>query len=216
MENLFQQAADTNKKILNIVLRADVQGSLEALKVALMKIESTKADLNIIFAGVGEVSESDVQLAAASKAVILGFHTQIESHADTLVKQLGVKVRMHDIIYHAIDDMKSIMVGLLDKIAQENEKGKAIVKAIFKSSHLGAIAGCQVTEGTIARNNHMRVVRDGVVIWKGTIASLKRVKEDVREVQKGIECGILLNNFSDTRENDILEAYDITYIIQEL
>ena len=184
--------------------------------MALLKIESDKIDLNIIFAGVGEVSESDVQLAAASKAIILGFHTQIESHAEPLVKQLGVQVRLHNIIYHAIDDVKSIMGGLLDKIAQETEKGKALVKATFKSSHTGVIAGCQVTEGSIHRNNHMRIRRGNEIVWKGTISSLKRVKEDVREVQKGLECGILLNNFSDIRENDILEAYEVTYITQQL
>ena len=197
-------------------MRADVQGSLEALKSALLKIESDKVDVNIIFAGVGEVSESDVQLAAASKAVILGFHTQIESHAEPLVKQLGVHVRLHNIIYHAIDDIKVLMAGLLEKIAQETEKGKALVKATFKSSHTGIIAGCQVTEGTIQRNNHIRVRRGEEVVWTGTISSLKRVKEDVREVQKGVECGILLNNFSDIRENDIIEAYEVTYIEQQL
>jgi translation initiation factor IF-2 len=217
MEHLFQQASTvTGKKILNLVLRADVQGSLEALKAALLKIDSDKVDLNIIFTGVGEVTESDVQLAAASKAVILGFHTQIENHAEPLVKQLSVHVRLHNIIYHAIDDIKVVMAGLLEKIAQETEKGKAFVKATFKSSHAGVIAGCQVSEGSIHRNNNIRVRRGQDIIWKGTIASLKRVKEDVREVQKGLECGILLNNFSDVREGDILEAYEVTYIAQEL
>lgn len=216
MEHLLQASAGTTKKILNLVLRADVQGSLEALKVALMKIESEKVDVNIIFAGVGEVTESDVQLAAASKAVIIGFHTQIESHAEPLVKQLGVYVKLHNIIYHAIDDVKLIMTGLLEKIAQETEKGKAIVKTTFKSSHAGVIAGCQVTEGTIHRSNHVRLRRGDEIVWKGTIASLKRVKEDVREVTKGLECGILLNNFSDLKENDIIEAYEVTYIEQVL
>lgn len=216
VENLFQQASEGTKKILNVILRADVQGSIEALKAALMKIQSTKADLNIIFAGVGEVSESDIQLAAASKAVIIGFHTQIESHADALIKQLGIQVRMHDIIYHAIDDVKALLTGLLDKIAQETDKGKAIVKATFKSSQYGIIAGCQVTEGSIHRNHHIRVIRNQTVLAKCPISSLKRVKEDVREVQKGLECGIVLNGFSEFIEGDILEAYEITYITQEL
>lgn len=216
MDNLLQQAGGTTKKILNIVLRADVQGSLEALKVALQKIQSEKADLNIIFTGVGEVSESDVQLAAASKAVIIGFHTQIESHADALLKQLGVQVRLHNIIYHAIDDVKELMSGLLDKIAQETDRGKAEVKATFKSSHHGVIAGCIVTEGSITRNNSMRVRRGKEIVWKGSIASLKRVKEDVREVAKGLECGILLNNYNEVQEGDILEAFETTYITQEL
>lgn len=216
MDNLLQNASEAGKKILNVILRADMQGSLEALKVALMKIESQKAELNIIFTGIGEVSESDVQLAAASKAVILGFHTQIESHAENLVKELGIEVRLHDIIYHAIDDIKLLMAGLLDKIAVETEKGKAFIKAVFKSSQLGNICGCQVTEGTIARNNLVRVLRGKEVVWKGGISSLKRVKEDVREVTKGIECGILLNNFQDPKEGDIIEAYEITYLTQEL
>ncbi len=216
MENLFQQASEGGKKVLNLVLRADVQGSLEAIKVALMKIESKKAELNVIFAGVGEVSESDVQLAAASKAVIIGFHTQIESHADALVKQLGIQVRMHDIIYHAIDDAKVLLMGMLDRIAQETDKGKATVLATFKSSIYGVIAGCIVSEGAIHRNNHIRIIRDGQNIWKGSISSLKRVKDDVREVMKGLECGIVLNGFTDVKEKDILEAYEVTYITQEL
>lgn len=220
VENLFQQASDaagkSGKKILNLILRADVQGSLEALKAALLKFESTKAEVNIIFAGVGEISESDVQLAAASKAVIIGFHTQVESHAEAFIKQLGVQLRLHDIIYHAVDDVKLLMAGLLEKLAREDEKGKAIVKATFKSSQTGIIAGCQVTEGTIYRNNQARLKRGNEVIWKGSIGSLKRVKEDVREVQKGMECGILLNNWTDILEGDIIETYEVTYIAQEL
>jgi len=216
VESLLQQATPTVKKMLNVILRADVQGSLEALKVALEKIESTKAELNVIFAGVGEISESDIQLAATSKGVVLGFHTKVESHAEPLIKQLNVQVRLHDIIYHAIDDIKAIMTSLLDKIAQETDRGKAIVKALFKSSHAGVIAGCQVTEGTIQRNHHIRVMREGTQIGKAQIASLKRVKEDVREVTKGVECGIVLTRFTDIQENDILEAYEITYITQEL
>ena len=216
MDNILLQASATGKKILNIVLRADVQGSLEALKVALMKIQSDKVDVNIISAGVGEVSESDVQLAAASKAVIVGFHTAIESHAEPLVKQLGVQVRSHDIIYHAIDDVKLLMAGTLERIAQETDKGKALVKAVFKSSHTGIIAGCQVTEGSIHRNHHIRVKRNNETVWKGSISSLKRVKEDVREVQKGLECGVLFNNYNEIQEGDILESYEVTYIAQEL
>lgn len=216
MDHLLQQAAETGKKILNVILRADMQGSLEALKTALLKIESQKAEINIIFNGVGEISESDVQLAAASKALIIGFHTQIEGHADSLIKELGVQTKLHDIIYHAVDDVKAIMAGLLDKIAQETEKGKAIVKAIFKSSQHGLIAGCQVTDGVIARNHHIRIIRGKDMIWKGTISSLKRVKEDVREVAKGLECGILIANFNELKDGDIIESYEVTYLTQEL
>lgn len=216
MESMMESAKETAKKMLHLVIRADVQGSLEALKTALEKIKSTKAELNIVYAGVGEISESDVQLAAASKGVILGFHTQIESHAETLVKELGITVKLHDIIYHAVDDIKAQMTNLLDKIPQETERGKALVKATFKASQLGTIAGCQVIEGTINRNNLVRVVRSKEVIFRGSISSLKKVKEDVREVTKGLECGILIQNFNEAQPDDIIEAYDITYLTQEL
>lgn len=216
MDNLVQQASEGTKKILNVILRADVQGSLEALRTAMMKIQSSKVEPNIIFSGVGEVSESDIQLAVTSKAVIIGFHTQIESHAENLQKQFGVQIRMHDIIYHAIDDVKAMMKALLDKIPQETEKGKAEIKATFKSSHHGVIAGCQVIEGSIIRNNPVRLRRGKEVVWKGQIASLKRVKEDVREVTKGLECGILLTNYNDSLPGDIIESYEITYLTQEL
>jgi len=216
VENLFQQAAETAKKTLNVVLRADVQGSLEAIKVAFEKIKSTKAELIVISAGVGEVAESDIQLAAASKAVVVGFHTKIESHADILVKQLGVQVRLHDIIYHAIDDVKVLMAALLDKIPIETEKGKAEVKATFKSSQFGIVAGCYVIEGSIRRNDLIRVKRNGVQVWQGPMTSLKRIKDDVREVAKGLECGILLNGFPDIQAGDVLESFEVTYISQEL
>lgn len=215
-ESLASSQSAVTKKVLNVILRADVQGSLEALRVALQKIESTKAEINIVFSGVGEVSESDIQRAVTSKAVIIGFHTQVESHAESLVKQLNVQIRLHDVIYHAIDDVKLLMTGLLDKIAQETDRGKAEVKAVFKSSHVGLIAGCIVTEGTIQRNHHLRVIRDGQVIGKAQISSLRRVKDDVREVAKGLECGISLSKFSDIQEGDIFEAYEITYLTQEL
>lgn len=216
MENLMQQASEPIKKILNIILRADVQGSLEALKTGLLKIQSKKAEVVIISAGVGEVSESDVQMALTSKAVIIGFHTQVESHADALIKQLGVKIKMHDIIYHAIDDVKALLVDLLDKIAIETDRGKFEVKALFKSSQFGQIAGGVVIDGVINRNNHIRVVRKGELIGKSPISSLKRVKDDVREVQKGLECGIVLANFTGVQEGDIFESYEVTYMTQEL
>lgn len=217
LENLLQQKVEQGeKKMLNLMLRADVQGSLEALKNSILKIPTNKVEINIVSAGVGEISESDIQLAAASKAIIIGFHTQVENHAEELIKQNKVVVKTHDIIYHAIDEVKKLMQGLLDKIVKETDTGSALVKATFKASQLGVIAGCQVIEGTIKRNNQIRVIRDDQVIWKGAIASLKKVKEDVREVSKGYECGILLQNFNEVKEGDILQAYEVTYLEQEL
>lgn len=216
LESLFQQSTTTAKKVLNLVLRADVQGSLEALRTALEKIESAKVLLNIIFAGIGEVSESDVQLAMASKAIVLGYHTQVESHADSLIKELGIQVRLHDIIYHAVDDVKDLMAGLLDKIAQEEQKGRAFVKTTFKSSQFGVIAGCQVMEGTIHRSHKLRLLRQDKAIWQGDISSLRRVKEDVREVTKGVECGIVLSGWNDVKEDDVIESFQIIYLTQQL
>lgn len=216
LESLLQEDTAKGKKILKLILRADVQGSVEALKASLLKIHSEKVDIDVIFTGVGEITESDVQLAAASQAVIFGFHTQIESRASALIKEMGVSVRLHDIIYHAIDDVKTVMLGMLEKIPQENDTGKAEVRAVFKASQLGMIAGCQVIDGVIHRSNNIRVVRGDEVIWKGAIASLKRIKEDVKEVKKGLECGILLQNFNQVQVGDILQSYEIIYLTQEL
>ena len=204
------------KKVVTLILRADVQGSVEAIKNSLLAIKSDKVELNFISEGVGEISESDVELAAASNAAIIGFHTQVESHADDLIKQKKVVIKRRDIIYQIIDDVKEMMLQSLDKVRQETEKGTAEVKQVFKSSQLGLIAGCMMTDGTIKRDYHAKVVRDGNIIYEGDIASLKRVKEDVKEVNKGLECGILLKKFSDYQEGDLIKGFEITYIQQEL
>ncbi len=209
-------AKENIQKILPIVIRTDVQGSLEALHNALLKIKSQKVRLDIVSEEVGEISESDIELASASSAIILGFHTRTESHAENLIKSLKVRVYLHDIIYHAIDEIKAIMKSLLDKTEEENNRGEAHVKAIFKSSHLGLIAGCQVDDGTINRNHLVRVLRKKEVIWKGKISSIKREKDDVKEVSKGQECGIVLEGFSDLQVGDIIQAYEISYLEQDL
>lgn len=215
LDKLLQKGVG-EKKLLKLILRADVQGSVEALKTSIMKIESDKAEVEVIFTGVGEVTESDIQLASASNAVIIGFHTRIESHAESLIKELGVSVRLFDIIYHAIENVKEIMQGLLDKIAEERDTGSAEVQALFKSSQLGIIAGCIVSDGVISRNHRIRVERDGKIIWKGGISSIRRVKEDVKEVKKGLECGIVLDGFTDVQVGDRLQAYEIIYLTQKL
>lgn len=216
LEKMMAKKESGEKKILPLILRADVQGSLEALKTSLAKIKSDKARIEIVNADVGEISESDIELAAASKATIIGFHTSIESHADNLIKQKNVAIYSHDVIYHIIDEVKERMRLLLDKIEEERDTGEAMVKAIFKSSQLGLIAGCQVTDGVIKRQQLARQIRDGEMIWKGKIGSLKRGKDDVKEVQKGFECGILLEGQSDVKEGDIFQVYEINYLEQEL
>jgi len=213
---LMETASNMPKKILTLILRADVQGSLEALTKALEKVQSNKVEIAIISHGVGQISESDVQLAAASHATIIGFHTSVEAHAEPIIKEMGVKIKLYNIIYHVVDEVREMMKGLLDKLPEEKELGKAEVKAVFKASQLGVIAGCQVVEGTITRNAKIRIKRDNEIAWKGAIASLKRVKDDVKEAQKGMECGILLANYNDAKVGDILEAYEIIYVAQEL
>jgi translation initiation factor IF-2 len=216
VESFIENAVNLPKKVLTVILRTDVQGSLEALTKALERIKSDKVEINIISQGVGQISESDAELATASTAVILGFHTSIEAHTEQLIKEMGIKVYLHDIIYHAVDKMKELMKALLDKLPVEIEKGKAEVKAVFKASQLGLIAGCIVTEGVITRSSQIRLKREKAQVWKGNISSLKRVKEDVKEVQKGIECGILLQNNNDVLVGDIMEAFEVTYVEQEL
>ncbi len=217
IEGLLTRSQElSQKKVLNIILRADVQGSLEAVKISLMKIPSDKVELNIITEGVGQISESDVQLAEASNAAIIGFHTQVESHAEPEIAKAKLTVKLHDIIYHLINDVKDLMEDQLDKIRTENEAGEAEVRAVFKASHLGAIAGCQVIDGIIKRNHYVKVFRGEEIVYEGEIASLKRVKDDVKEVSKGLECGILLNNFNEVQEGDRIKTYEITYLKQEL
>lgn len=216
MESLLQEKQDSMKKSLNIILRADVQGSLEALQAALLKIKSDKIDLQIIFQGVGEISESDLHLAAASKALVVGFHSHVESHADSLVKPLGVQVKLFEIIYDAVDTVKGIMTNKLDKLVFEEDQAEIEIRTVFKASQLGKIAGCQVLEGTVKRSQRARLLRKGEVIWKGNISSLKREKDDVKEVAKGFECGILLSGTNDIEEGDIIQTYELRYEAQEL
>lgn len=204
------------KKVVPLILRADVQGSVEAIKNSLLAIHSKKVELNFVHEGVGEISESDVELAAASNAVIIGFHTQVENHAEDLVKQKKVIIKKRDIIYQIIDDVKKLMLDSLDKVRQETEKGTAEVRQVFKSSQLGSIAGCIVSDGTIKRDYYAKVIRGGAIIHEGEISSLKRVKEDVKEVNKGLECGILLHRFSDYQEGDLIKGFEITYVSQDL
>lgn len=217
LEKLLQQKSDiAKKKIINVILRTDVQGSLEALKNSLRKIPAKKVEINFISPEVGEISEADIELAAASHAVIIGFHTRIEQRAEPLIKQLKVKVKLHDIIYHVVDDVKEMMLALLDKIPQENEKGKAHVIATFKSSKLGTIAGCMIDDGTIRRNHHIRILRNGQKLWQGEILSMKREANEVNEAHKGVECGFLFKGFSSPQLEDVLEAFEVTYLSQTL
>ena len=217
IEQLFSKKAEMHKKkILNIVLKADVGSSVEAVMSTLNAIPTDKVELNFISADVGQISESDIELAETTNSIIVGFHTNLESYAERLIKKKKITMMIRDVIYHLVDDIKAHMITLLDKVRQENEVGSAKVLALFKSSKLGVIAGCQVLDGIIKRSHFMKIFRNGEEIWKGSIASLKRNQEDVKEVKKDLECGINLDGFNDIMVDDIIRSYEVTYITQEL
>lgn len=216
LEKLFEKLKEGEIKELNIVLKADTQGTLEALQSSLLKLSIDKVKVNIIRAGIGAVSESDVMLASASNAIVIGFNVKPTSNAKNIAKNERVDIKFYDVIYQLLDDVKKAMAGLLEPKLEEQITGIAEVRATFKIPKVGIVAGCYVKEGTIHRNNKVRVIRDGVVIFTGNIGSLKRFKEDVKEVSAGYECGLRIENFQDIKEGDIIEAFEIKEVAQKL
>jgi translation initiation factor IF-2 len=203
-------------KELLVVLKTDVQGSAEVLRSTLEKLSTDKVKVRVIRYGVGAITESDVLLASATQAdntqtavVIIGFNVRPETRAAEVAKHEEVDIRLHSIIYKVEEEIRAAMIGMLDAIERENILGKALVREVFKVSKIGTIAGCGVTDGVIRRQAKARLIRDGVVIWEGDIASLKRFKEDTNEVRQGFECGIGLHNFNDIKVGDEIEAYVI-------
>jgi translation initiation factor IF-2 len=207
LNQLFEKMQKGEVKELNIILKADVQGSIEALKQALEKCSTNEVQVKIIHGGVGAINESDVMLAAASNAIIIGFNVRPDSNAKKIAEKEHIDIRTYRIIYDVIDDIQSAMKGMLEPEFEEVVLGRAEVRALFKVPTIGMVAGCFVTEGKITRNANIRVLRQGVVVHEGKIASLKRFKDDVREVVSGYECGIGLEKFNDIKEQDVLEAF---------
>ena len=208
LEDLFTQIEAGAVQELNIVVKADVQGSIEAVTGELAKIDHPEVGVNVIHTGIGAISESDVILASASNAVVVGFNVRPNAEARALAEREGVDIRTYRVIYQLTEDIQQALVGMLKPTRVEETVGEAEVRALFRASRVGTIAGCYVTTGVARRNAQVRVVREGTVIYETTIASLKRFKDDVREVQTGFECGILLENFSDLKEGDVLEFYE--------
>ena len=208
LETLFSQMQAGAVQELNIVLKGDVQGSVEALLGELGKIQHPEVRVNVIHTGVGGITENDVNLASASNALVVGFNVRPSVEARQLAAREGVDIRTYRVIYQLTEDIQQALVGMLSPVQTEEALGEAEVRALFKVSRLGTIAGCMVTNGVIRRNAQVRVVRDGTVVHETTIAQLKRFKEDVREVSEGFECGILLDGFNDVKEGDVLEAYE--------
>ncbi|WP_083221834.1 translation initiation factor IF-2 [Dehalobacter sp. TeCB1] len=216
LDDLFDKIKEGEVKDLNIIIKADVQGSVEAIKQSLDKLTTSEVRVNIIHGGVGAISESDVMLAAASNAIIIGFNVRHDSNTKSTAELQGVDIRMYRVIYDAIDDIKAAMEGLLEPTFKEVIQGKAEVRQIFKVPKAGTVAGSYITDGKIHRSDKIRVIRDGVVVHEGDLESLRRFKDDAKEVAEGYECGIGLKNFNDLKEGDILEAFTMEEVKREL
>ncbi len=212
LEDLFAKAKTTAAKVLNVVVKADVQGSAEAVTQALEKAATKKVGVKVLDSGVGAITKSDVLTAVAGNGIIVGFNTKPETEVDQTASQQGVKILLFDIIYEAVDKIREEMVGLLEPIIKEKPLGKAEVRALFNIPKIGAIAGSAVTEGVVKRGAHVRVMRDRKVVHSGKITSLKRLKDDVREVAAGLECGIGVDGYGDVKPGDLLEAYELEEI----
>ena len=214
LENLFNQIQDGEVKELKLIVKTDVHGSLEAIVDSLLKLSTSEVKVNIIHSGTGAVTETDVMLASASNAIVIGFNVRSDTKVQELAEQESVDIRYYDVIYQLLDDIRSAIVGMLKPIYKENVIGRAEVRQTFHVPKMGMIAGCSVIDGRVERNARARVLRDNVIVYDGKIGSLRRFKDDVKEVKAGFECGIGIENFNDVKERDILEAYEILEIKQ--
>ena len=207
LDNLFSQMEEGKIKVLNLIVKADVQGSVEAVKQSLEKLSNEEVKVKVIHSAAGAVNQSDVTLAKVSNAIIIAFNVRPDSMAKELAEKEEVEIKQYSIIYQAIEDVELAMKGMLDPEYQEKVIGNAEVRQTFKISNVGTIAGAFVSTGKVERNAGVRVIRENVVIHEGKLATLKRFKDDVKEVTKGFECGIQLENYNDIKEGDIIEVY---------
>ncbi len=216
LEELYESLGSKETKELNLIIKADAQGTVEALKKSLNELSTEKCKINIIHTGVGAISETDISLASASDAIVVGFNVRPDAKAKKLAEQEGVSVELHNVIYDVVSRIRNAMEGLLEPILKEKVIGHVEVRKTFKISKAGTVAGGFVTDGKVVRDANVKVVRDGVVVYDGKISSLKRFKDDVKEVQSGYECGISVSNFNDIKVGDVLEVYVIEEIKQQL
>ena len=207
LDDLFSQIQEGNLKELHLIVKADVQGSVEAVKQSLMKLSNDEVVVKCIHGGVGAINESDVSLASASNAIIIGFNVRPDATAKATAEKEGVDVRLYKVIYQAIEDIEQAMKGMLDPVYEEKVIGHAEVRQIFKASAVGNIAGSYVLDGRFERGCKIRITREGEQIYEGALASLKRFKDDVKEVKEGFECGLVFEDFDKMQELDIVEAY---------
>jgi translation initiation factor IF-2 len=216
LENMFEQMGEGGVKTLPLLIKADVQGSREALAHALSRLSTDEVKVNVVHSGVGAITESDVNLALASKSVIIGFNTRADVAARRLAESQGIDIRYYNIIYDAVDEVKAALSGMLAPEKKESVLGLVQIRQIYKISKVGTVAGCMVLEGLIKRGARVRLLRDNVVIHDGELDSLKRFKDDVREVKAGFECGLSLKNYNEIQEGDQLEAYEVLEVARTL
>ncbi|MBP9920774.1 MAG: translation initiation factor IF-2 [Proteiniclasticum sp.] len=215
LEDLYSQVKEGKIKELPIIIKADVQGSIEALKGTLEKLSTDEIKVRVIHGGVGAVTETDISLAAASNAVVIGFNVRPDNNAQVLAEKEKVYVKTYRVIYHAVDDIKAAMIGMLAPEIKEVVQGRVEIRQTYKVSAIGTIAGCYVLNGKITRNSEIRLLRDGVIIHEGKLASLKRFKDDAKEVLAGFECGLSIEKFNEIKEGDIIEAYVMESIVRK-
>ena len=216
LENAFANMGEAATKLLPLIIKADVQGSYEGLSYALGKLSTSEVRVQAVHSAVGAITESDVNLAAASKAIIIGFNVRADAAARKLAENEGVQIRYYDIIYEAVDDVRNALSGMLAPEQKESALGLVEIRQVFRISKIGAIAGCYVLEGVVKRNALVRLLRDNVVVWSGELDSLKRFKDDVKEVKEGYECGLSLKNYNEIQEGDKLEIYEIVEVQRSL
>lgn len=209
LEDIFEQIKKGEQASLNVLVKADVHGSLEAVTESLRKLEREEVKISFVLRGVGGITRSDIQLAATANATIIGFNVRPDRQARELADEEGVEIRTYEIIYKLLEDVEAAMVGMLEPEYEEVVTGEAEVREVFRVPKVGAVAGCYVTNGTVTRNSKVRFLREGIIIWKGELSSLRRFKDDVREVHAGFECGIGLSDFQDLKDGDIIETYEL-------
>jgi translation initiation factor IF-2 len=216
LEDLFDKIKEGGVKELNLVVKGDVQGSIEALSESLEKLSTEEVKIHMIHSGTGGISESDIMLASASSAIIIGFNVRANPRVAELAEKEHVDIRYYDVIYNVLKDIRMAMVGLLDPVYKEKVIGHASIKEVFRVPKVGTVAGCYVTDGHVERNSMVRLLRDNVVVYEGKIGSLRRFKEDVKDVQTGYECGIGLDKFQDVKPGDVFEVFEMERVEAEL
>jgi len=216
LEQLYEKIQKGEVKDLNVIVKADVQGSVEAVAESLRKLSTDAVRLNVIHTAVGAITETDVNLATASNAIIIGFSIRPEVKAQAMAEKEGVDIRLYNVIYDAVDDVRKAMEGLLEPVLKEKFLGRAEIREIFSVPKIGNVAGCYVLDGKILRNAQVRLLRDNVVVYQGKLGTLRRFKDDVKEVATGYECGMGLENYNDIKQGDIIEAFEMEKVAAKL